>query len=165
MIRIDAGEQFSIMAVLVDEDSMGGGVPVYYTIKNSHDVVIDSGTLIEDTTYSGIYTKYVTISAAGNYKVFYKSSGFSSGVEEIIVRKEALSELIKQMRQHNISMENVSAIDNISSRNVAIGKTNYIIIKIKNDSDVDWSNPVSERKVYFHYKNMGDDQPYYCGEE
>ena len=165
MIRVDAGEQFSIMATLVDEGSMGEGLSVYYSIKSSAGMVIDSGGLTEDTTYSGIYSKYVTINVVGNYKVFYGSVDYASGAEEVIVTEESLAKLIKQVRQHNMSMENVLATVNIPARNVAIGKTNYVIIKVKNDSDVDWSSPISERRVYSHYRNMGDDQPYYMGEE
>ena len=165
MIRVDLGEKFSIMATLVDEDSMGEGLSVYYGIKNSVDTTVDFGSLVEDTTYSGIYSKYVTINSAGNYKVFYKSDGYASGVEEVIVTENSLATLIKQVRQHNMSVENILATTNIPSRNVAAGKTDYIIIKIKNDSDIDWSNPISERKVYSHYHNLGDDQPYYMGKE
>jgi len=165
MIRVARNEQFSIMATLINDDSMGEGLSVYYTIKNSSDNVIDSGSLIEDVTYGGIYSKFITISGSGNYKVFYESEGYARSVEEVIVSEDFLAKLIKQVRQHNMSVENVLATSNIFSRNVAIGKTDYVIIKTKNDSDTDWSNPISERRVYAHYHNIGDDQPYYMGEE
>lgn len=165
MIRVDSGENFCITTTLVDDASMGSGKNVLYTIKNSSEVVIDSGVLFENTTYSGIYSKNVVINTVGNYKVFYECICYPTGVEDIIVTKESLAKLIKQIRQHNMSIENVLATTNIVSRNVATGKTNYVIIKIKDDSSTDWSSPVSERRVYAHYHNMGDDQPYYIGEE
>jgi len=93
------------------------------------------------------------------------SDGYANGVEEVVVSEIPLETLIKQVRQHNMAIENVLATSNIISRNVATGKTNYIIIKIKNDLDSDWSSPVSERRVYAHYTTIGDDQPYYMGEE
>ena len=75
-----------------------------------------------------------------------------------------IGKLIKQVRQWNISTEDVLANSVISSRNVAIGKTDYVLIKIKEDSDPDWSNPIREEKIYAWYRYVGDDRPYYMGE-
>lgn len=76
----------------------------------------------------------------------------------------SIGKLIKQVRQWNIATEDVLATSVISSRNVAVGKTNYILIKIKEDFDSDWSNPIREEKIYAWYKYVGDDRPYYMGE-
>lgn len=77
---------------------------------------------------------------------------------------DGIGKLIKQVRQWNIATEDVLATVVIPNRNVAIGKTNYILIKIKEDSDSDWSNPIREEKIYAWYKYVGDDRPYYMGE-
>ncbi|MBW1799215.1 MAG: hypothetical protein JRJ85_00665 [Deltaproteobacteria bacterium] len=165
MIRVDSGEEFYVTTTLVDVDSMGSGKDVLYTIKNNSDAVIDSGALVENTTYSGIYSKNVAINTVGSYKVFYECTNYPTGVEDIIVTAESLSKLIKQTRQWNMATENVLATTNILARNVAIGKTDYIIIKIKEDAAIDWSSPIREEKVYAWYKALGNDQPYYIGEE
>jgi hypothetical protein len=75
-----------------------------------------------------------------------------------------IGKLIKQVRQWNISTEDILAGSSILSRNVAVGKTDYIIIKIKEDADSDWSNPIREEKLYAWYRYVGDDRPYYMGE-
>ena len=164
MIKVDSGETFYIVTTLVDKYSMGSGCFVSYSIKDVNDVVISSGTLTEDTTYSGVYSKSISIEIPGNYKVFYVAKGYPTGVENIIVVEESLSKLIKQTRQWNLATENVLATSNIPKRNVAIGETNYIIIRIKNDADINWDNPVREEKIYAWYKTMGDNNPYYMGE-
>jgi hypothetical protein len=76
-----------------------------------------------------------------------------------------IMKLVKQNRQWNMSTENIVAASGIVGRNVAIGKTDYIVIKIKEDSALDWSGPIREEKIYAWYKNMGDSSPYYMGEE
>ena len=164
MIKVDSGETFYITTTLVDKNSMESGVFVSYSIKGANDVVTLSGVLIEDTTYSGVYSKSISIETPGNYKVFYNAEGYPTGVENIIVAEESLSKLIKQTRQWNLATENVLATSSILERNVAVGRTDYIIIKIKNDIDINWDNPIREEKIYAWYKVMGDNSPYYMGE-
>ena len=149
MIKVDVGEHFSIIATLVDEDSMGTGLSVAYGIKNSSGTIVDSGTLIEDTTYSGVYSKNISLSSSGNYIAFYEAVDYARGAENIVVVEEPLARLIKQVRHWNMATENVLAAVDIPSRNVAIGKTDYIIIKIKDDDDSDWSSPIREER-YMH---------------
>jgi len=50
-------------------------------------------------------------------------------------------------------------------RNVAVGRTDYVIIRIKRDSDTNWDSPITTRRLYAWYAQMGDDQPVYMGEE
>lgn len=165
MIKVGVNEQFSITAALVDEDSMGHGLVVNYVIEDAGGAYVDGGVLDENLMHNGIYCKYVSLASPGKYRVFYESVGYPTGVEDVTVSQDTLAELVKQNRQGNIAVKNILAISDILARNVAVGKTNYIIIYVKRDSDLDWSSPVSEKRIYAHYKNLGDDNPYYMGEQ
>lgn len=165
MITVDVNEFFYLTVTLIDSMSMGSGEQVNYVIEDSSYNVVDSGVLTENTTYSGTYSKEVSLSVYGDYIAYFYTTGYPTGMEYIKVKEESIIELIKQNRQTNLSVENVFAGSDIPNRNVEAGKTDYVIIKIKNDADSDWDNPAAERRIYAWYANMGDDQPIYMGEE
>jgi len=165
MITVDVNELFYLTVVLVDSMSMGTGEVVNYTVEDSTNSVVSSGILDESNTYLGTYTKELSLPSYGDYIAYFYADSYPTGMEYIKVKEEALSELIKQNRQTNMSAENVFAQQDIPDRNVEAGKTDYVIIRIKRDDDVDWSNPVTERRMYAWYAQMGDEQPVYMGEE
>ena len=165
MITVDVNELFYLTAVLVDSASMGSGESVRYVIENSTYNVVESGLLEENPTYSGTYAKEVSLQDYGEYIAYFYADGYPTGMEYIKVKEESVVELIKQNRQTNLAVENVFAQSDIPERNVQAGKTDYVIIKIKNDDDINWDNPVAERRMYAWYANMGDEQPIYMGEE
>lgn len=165
MITVDVNELFYLTAALVDSDSMGSGETVTYSVEDISGVVVDAGVLVESTTYSGTYSKEISLSVYGEYMAYIQAVGYPTGLEYVKVKEESLIDLIKQNRQTNMSVENVYAQNDIPERNVEKGKTNYVTIKIKDDIDTNWDNPVTERRVYAWYASMGDDQPIYMGEE
>ena len=170
MIRVDAGEQFPISVSLVDETTgmPGIGETVYYDIRDMNDNFLTppaSGILIESAVEAGIYNGTETINTAGKYVLYATCSGFVSGAEEIIVNPESMYDLTKQ---HNVSVEDVprtNAMPNASqmARNVPMNRTDYIIHRIKRDSDPDWSTCTVSGMVYAHYRNITDDLPYMMG--
>jgi hypothetical protein len=76
-----------------------------------------------------------------------------------------LEDLIKQLREKNISYRFTEATVQNLTRNVGIGVVDYIEIKIKQDTDSDWNSPVDTSNLYFWYENMNDTNPIYVGEE
>ena len=172
MKRVDINETFPITVSLVDETTatMGIGETVYYDVrKQPGDVELSpaiSGTLTESTVELGIYYTLVSIDEPGAYVVYATCSGFMVNSEEIIVNEENLYQLTKQNRHYNISVEDVireNAIATASQtiRKVAVGNTDYIINKIKSDSDSDWSgSTVASGTVYAWYKDESDSIPY-----
>lgn len=71
---------------------------------------------------------------------------------------------IRQLREGNIKYEYIEATVQNDDRNVAVGKLDRMIIKIKNDSDSDWSSPVDTKTLYMWYSVLGDENPIYIGE-
>ena len=165
MLSVDINEKFYLTVVLVDDLSMGSGESVSYTVVDSLDNPTTSGMLTESVDFVGTYSKEISLSVSGDYRVYYHVDHYPTGMEYVKVKPESLAELIKQNRQSNMSVENVFAVSDIPVRNVAIGRTDYIIVRLKADNDTDWSNPVVERSLYAWYAAMGDDQPIYMGEE
>lgn len=101
------------------------------------------------------------LSTPNNYKA--DVSGLAPA-NEYDSELSALDLLIKQNREGNIKYEYVEAIAQNNNRNVAVGKLDRMIIKIKNDTDSDWSSPVSTKTLYMWYAALGDDDPIYVGE-
>lgn len=165
MITVDVNEYFYLTVALVSNEGMGSGEEVYFEIEDSSHNVVSSGIMEESTTFSGTYTKAVSLTTHGDYIAYFHVDDYPTGMEYIKVKEESIVELIKQNRQTNLSVENVYAQTDIPHRRVAAGRTDYISIKIKADHDPDWSNPVAVRRIYAWYAELGDDQPIYMGEE
>lgn len=172
MIRTNQGEQFPILVSLLDEGSgsLSSGRTVYFDIRDMLDNEIYppvSGTLTESTIEPGIYKTTATIEPAGTYIIYCTCSGFISNTEEVIVNQENIYEVTKQNRVYNTYVEDVvrtTASGNETAsqiiRKVGYGKTDYIITKIKEDTDANWDNPVSSGIAYAHYNSTVDDLPY-----
>ena len=75
----------------------------------------------------------------------------------------SLGDLIKELREWNISYEFVAATQNDLTRNVQAGLLDHIIIGHKADDAPDWSG-VTPRTVYLYYKALGDLNPQYVKE-
>ena len=84
-----------------------------------------------------------------------QSTGTTIDIEGII-NTETLADA---MSPANISTQFNIATSQISSRNVDVGKINYVRIKVKRSSDTDWSDPISDKKLYWYYETMGDTNP------
>jgi hypothetical protein len=102
----------------------------------------------------------------------YAFLGFLAGAEEIVIHEENIYDLAKSHRPYNVSVEDVirttDDIDRTPSqiaRKVPLGKTDYIITKIKSDEDNNWENPISEGISYAHYVSEDQDLPYMMGGE
>jgi len=172
VIRTDIGESFVISVALWDEGS-GENAPgqvVYYDLRDNNDNPLAppvSGTLTESVITPGIYLKTLTIDTAGNYICYATASNFFSSSEEIIVNIESLYDLTKQ---HNVFVEdiprtNVTPTASQIARNVPIGKTDFIINKIKKSSETDWSVTTTSGAVWAWYNNITDELPYKMGSE
>jgi hypothetical protein len=173
MIRVDRGESFPITVALWDEDTglNASGRTVYYDIRDTSDNPLSpplNGVLSESTTESGIYRDSLTINTAGKYICYATSIGFYSSTEEIIVNPESIYDLVKETRHYNISVEealrtNSPATASQIARNVPLNATDYIITKLKGDTDSDWSGTVTSGTVYAHYRNITDTLPHKMG--
>ena len=172
MITTNIGQTFILTSVLIDDTTatVSTGKTVYYDIrKQPGDVVTTSGTLTESSVESGIYKDNVVLNEAGNFIAYITCSGFYPSTEDIFVSEEDVSELIKQNRQHNLYVEDVlrtseTPTSDQITRKVALGNTDYVITKIKNDVDLDWSS-ATEHRTYAWYEADTDSLPYKMGEQ
>lgn len=82
----------------------------------------------------------------------------------VIVVSETYDEQIEfiynAVQEGNISREYTTAVAQNATRNVDVGRLDYITIRIKDDLDADWSTPISTKVVYAWYSQMGDTNPY-----
>jgi len=175
MITVNVNETFPIVAGLYDEvtGSAATGKTVNYEVRRQPgDTALSpavTGTLTESAVTPGIYRKNISISAAGIYLVYVTCTDFMSNVEEIIVNSENIYDIIKQTRHYNISVEDVLRTSSIPTasqtiRKVPSGRTDYIVTKIKQDADTDWSGAnVVTGTVYAWYRNNTDRAPYKMG--
>lgn len=175
MIRVDVGENFMLTVALWDDalDDNASGRIVYYDIRDDGDGYLsppEAGILPESTVTSGIYLKEISIDTPGDYVYYTTCSGFFSNSGEIIVNSENIYELVKQNRHYNISVEevireNVSVTPSQLARNVGMDKTDYIITRIKSNSDVDWDGTVVSGTVYSWYRSTADSLPYMMADD
>ena len=175
MIRVSASEQFPITVSLVDEvdGTMGSGRSVFYDMRiHPNDAPLNppvSGTLVESTTQSGVYSKIFSLPAAGEYIVYTYCTGFSAGAENIIVDEDNLADLVKQNRHFNISVEDVIRENSVATasqttRKVAVGNTDYVITRIKPNSASDWTDSATVSGiVYAHYRDESEEVPFLMG--
>jgi len=170
MIKVDKNEEFPISVALLDEydGALATGQTVYYDIRdaNTDDALSPaiSGTMAESTTEPGIYKVVKSIPIDGEFLFYATCSGFIASAEEIIVNPESLYDLTKA---HNVSVEDVprTGAANASqiARNVGLGRTDYIVHRIKRDSDPDWSTTTVSGVIYAWYRSTDDDLPYLMG--
>lgn len=175
MIIVNVNESFPIVAGLYDEEAgtAATGKTVNYEVrKQPGDTVLSptvTGTLTESSITPGIYKANISLSVAGIYLVYITCTDFMSNVEEVIVNSENIYEIIKQSRHYNISVEDVVRTSSTptasqTTRKVPIGRTDYVVTKIKPDSDLDWSGgSVVTGTVYAWYRNNTDRAPYKMG--
>ena len=124
-----------------------------------------TGTLSESTTSSGIYKTEIQINTSGNYICYINSTGYLTNSEEILVNPENIYILTKRGYHYNLSVEdvvrtNVTPTLSQTTRNVPLGKTDYVISMLRKDGDTDWSNPTASGTVYAHYRATTDNAPY-----
>lgn len=172
MIRVDRGEQFPITVSLID-DALGQNVSgqiVYYDIRDTDDVQLSppsSGILIESSVEPGIYRITEGISSSGMYIIYATCSGFPTNTEEIIVNPESIYDITKQYNTfvEDVPRTNATPIGSQIIRKVPLGKTDFIINKIKKSSDLDWTGITISGTVWAWYKNITDDLPFRMGAE
>lgn len=174
MIRVDINETFPILVSLIDENTgnLSPGQTVNYDIRYINDLPLSppvAGTLVESTVEPGIYRGEESLPTAGRYIVYATCSGFISNTEEIIVNPENIYDLTKQNRHYNISVEDVlreNAVATVSQtiRKVGLGQSDYVITRIKSNSDTTWSGTTTSGIVYAWYRNEDDCAPYKMGD-
>lgn len=170
MIRVNINENFPIIVALWDEETgeNASGQVVSYDVRDMDDVVLSppiNGLLTESTVASGIYRETISINDAGQYICYTTCSGFYSSSEEIIVNSENIYDLTKQNMNHNLSVEDVLRTNSTptasqTTRKVSLNVTDYLITKVKGDSDTDWDNPVASGIMYAWYRSTADEVPY-----
>ncbi len=176
MITVNVNESFLLTVGLVDEETSTAvsEEQVYYDIrKQPGDVELAtpvSGTLIESEVQPGIYSVTQTIDTAGTYIAYATCSGFITSTESITVNEENIYDLVKSSRHYNLSVEEVLRENTLptasqSNRNVALNATDYIITKIKGDTDSNWDTTTVSGIVYAHYLSVSSPLPYKMGSE
>ena len=175
MIVSNINESFKVTAGLVDQATglMSAGQQVSYVVKEQPGDVdlspVVSGTLTESSVSPGIYSTMLTISTAGFYTMYVTCAGYTSNTEDIKISSEDINELVKQNRNHNTLVEdvlrtNATPTASQTTRKVPDGGTDYILTKIKQDQDSDWTGgDVIESRIYAWYRNVGDTVPYKMG--
>lgn len=175
MIVANINESFKITAGLLDETtgSLTAGQQVYYIVKEQPGDIdlspVVSGTLTESSVSPGVYSTILSISEAGFYTVYVTCNGYTSNTEDIKINSEDTNELIKQNRNYNTLVEDVLRTNSTPTasqtvRKVPNGGTDYIVTKIKQEQDSDWTGDnVIEGRMYAWYRNVGDTVPYKMG--
>jgi len=172
MIEANKNESFPITVSLVDEGlaELVTGRTVTYDVRTVDDLSLVpsiNGDFDESTVEIGIYKKELSIPEAGSFICYATCSGFMTSTEDIVISEENIYDLTKENRNYNTSVIEVlrttisgSATPSQIARNVSVGNTDYIISKVKMESDSDWTNPVSSGISYAHYANLTDELPY-----
>lgn len=172
MIRANISEQFSITATLIDENNIQvSGEVVKYDIRDNNDAALSPpkyGVMTESTVSSGIYKTIISIDSPGLYTCYVTCSGYPTYAEDIIINPENIYEIAKSNLHYNLSVEDVLRTEDPptpsqAARNVPLGKTDYVINKIKSDDASDWSSTVASGIVYAHYRSTSDAAPYKMG--
>ena len=175
MIKANYDEEFTLTVSVIDEGvGMVSGLSVSYEILTEDEAtLVDSGTMWESTTVSGVYlyTTYITeteYDANGTlYRVYYKTpSGYTDGADDIMIYDD-LYKLTEQNRHYNLSVENVLAytadiVPAQNPRNLSDNVTNFVITKIKSEKSANWDS-ADIHYVYAWYQTVGDKIPYKMG--
>ena len=175
MIETNKNELFPITVSLIDEvlATLATGQTVTYDIRTIDDLVLSppvSGSLNESSVEGGIYKTEVSIPTAGIYVCYATCSGFITSTEEIKVNEENIIDVSKYSLSYNTSVIDVprttasgAMTASQISRNVPLGRTDFITTLIKRATDLDWSNPVSSGTSYAHYKSISEELPFMIG--
>jgi len=171
MIRVDIDEIFPLTAMILDECSgeIVSSAVVHYSVVDEVENTTLSGVFSESMVEPGVYTTSVSISGAGSYRAYATCSGYNVGTEDIQVNPENIYSLVKQNRHYNIEVEEVLRENSTptasqTTRSVPLGKTDYIINRIKLSSESDWSgSTVVSGTVYAHYRTILNDLPFKMG--
>ena len=102
----------------------------------------------------GIYT--FSISAAGSVGAVVSENVLNNDFDTTVNE-------IRTLRKGNMQIEFVLASAQILNRNVEVGRIDYEEIKIKADIAVDWLLPLSTKRLYWTYRELGDFDPYRVG--
>lgn len=169
MIASNTSEAFILTVTLLDDifNSNISGQNITYDIRKQPDDISlippIQGILEESTIVAGVYKKEIVIDYPGTYVAYITCSGFSSDAEEIIIKND-------YNKQYNISVEDVPRVSEIPTtsqinRRVGLGKTDYIITKLKPDNSSTWDHPNTISGITFaHYRDYEDDTPYLMGD-
>jgi hypothetical protein len=173
VIRADINEEFPVSVSLVDETKgiVVSNETVLYDVRDTNDNALTpplTGTMLESTVEPGIYVTELSIDTPGEYVLYATCSGFLPNTEEIVINEENIYDLVKQNRHYNISVEDVARSNSIPTasqavRHVPLGKTDYIITRIKYDNMPDWAGSTVSGTTYAWYKTIDDDVPYKIG--
>ncbi len=163
-------ESFPMVVSLLDEEtnSLATGKVIYYDVRNLDDSKLSppvSGTLTESSIEGGIYKTSMSVDFSGNYICYITCSGFLSNTEELVINPENIYDIVKRNTNYNLSVEDVirtNAVPTSSQivRNVPLGYTDYIINKVKDDTENDWDNTTISGSIFAHYKSVNDLSPY-----
>lgn len=75
-----------------------------------------------------------------------------------------LAQIIQQILPYNISLEEVRATSQNSTRKVAVGEVDRINFRVKNEGDADWTSPTSSGTLYAWYTDLEDVSPQFMKE-
>lgn len=168
MIRSNTSEAFVLTVTLLDDlfnNDVSNKNVIYDIREQPYDISLTppiSGVLEESTIVAGVYKKEIVIDYPGTYLAYITCSGFSPDAEEIVVTHD-------YKKQYNISVEDVPRISETPTasqinRRVGLGRTDYIITKLKPDTSLTWDHPDTISGVTFaHYRDYEDDAPYLMG--
>lgn len=168
MIKINTSEVFVLTVSLLDDlynSNVSNQNVIYDVRKQPYDISANPpiyGILEESTIVAGVYKKELLIDYPGTYIAYITCSGFSPNAEEIVVSHD-------YKKQYNISVEDVPRVSEVpttsqTNRRVGLGKTDYIITKLKPDNSLTWDHPDTISGVTFaYYRDYEDNVPYLMG--
>ena len=144
-------------------------IRVYDITATTETVAWTSTSVTERANGQGksCYYYTATLTAAHDYQVDWKdnSSPIKTAGEIVSVPAASLAASdVTALREGNTKKTFTMASAVNATRNVAIGRIDYIKIETKADGASDWSAPTSTKYLYFWYTKLGDVNPVKVGE-
>lgn len=128
-----------------------------------------NGNLLDYSTTYYVGVRAVSVSGGDDGNVvslsLIPSDNINVTVGTINTNVNALPATIYENRDGNIQKTLILATTIDPVRNVAVGKVDREVIKVKADAALDWAAPVSTKTMWFWYNALGDDAPIKVGED
>lgn len=155
---------------LNDADGAFASAPADPYITMSEDSVIkgryelsESRTAWNDGKYSVAIYKQLGGSPAPASDIII-GTGELHIAADLEITPSTIHDKVLELREGNVKLAFTYATEQNLTRNVDIGRLDYITVKIKADSAANWDAPISTKNKYMWYTNLGDVNPAAVGE-
>ncbi len=116
-------------------------------------------TELDDGFY---YYNFTTYDADKDYAIRTDGTDILHDVERYqnTVNDNYINDIAKACGDGNIQRIMHPATTIQAVRKVGIGRLDYVVLKVKKNSDTNWDSPLDEQTLYAWYYNLGEQNPY-----